>query len=80
MDDGTGVRTVIGEHVVGDRRIWLELVGEGILGTSSGGFIDVGAVRVEPKLVQLSQARASAEWGRCIVCVESEDWVGQGGG
>ena len=54
MDDGIGKTTVVGLHVASDHRVRLELVGKGGASTQSGGFIDIRAVRVDPKLVNLS--------------------------
>ena len=79
MDDGVGIATVVGEHVAGDHRIRLEWVCSGGIGTQSGSFIDIGAVCVESELVELSQTSASVEWGRSIVCVQPEDWIGKCG-
>ena len=53
----------------------LELVCHVSSGTHSRSLTDVGIVRVEPKLVELSQTSASVEWGRSVICVESEDRV-----
>ena len=41
------------------------------------GSVDVGTVPVKPELVDLSQTGVNAKWGRDVVCVESEDWVGE---
>ena len=79
MDDAIGVSAVIGDHVVGDRCVRLELVCNGIFGTHSRSFTDVGAVRVEPEPVELSQTGASVEWGRSVICIEPEDWLREGG-
>ena len=62
VDDGIGITAVIREHITGDHGIGLEWVGSGGIGTQPGGFINIGAVRVEPELVELSQASASVEW------------------
>ena len=47
------------------------------MATRSIGSIDVDAVRVKPELVDLSQTGVNIEWGRDVVCVESEDWIGE---
>ena len=44
MDDGIGITTVIGEHVIGDHHVRLELVCSGSVGTQPSGGVDVGAV------------------------------------
>jgi hypothetical protein len=44
MDDGIGITAVIREHVAGDHRVRLELVGSGGISTYPGGYIDIGAV------------------------------------
>jgi len=62
VDDGICVSAIIGEHVVGDRHIWSELVCSGSAGTRSSSYIDIGAVRVESEFVDLSQTSASVEW------------------
>jgi len=73
------VITVIGGDIVGNHRIRLELVGNSPGGTRSSGFIDIGTIRVESEPVGLSQTCTRLEWGRDVICVESEDWVGEGG-
>ena len=47
------------------------------MATRSIGSVDVDAVRVKPELVDLSQTGVNIEWGRDVVCVESEDWIGE---
>ena len=79
MDNGIGITTVIGKHVIGDHRVRLERGGGGGVGAQSGGGVDVCAVRVESELVHLSQTSANVERGCSIVRVESEDWVGERG-
>ena len=80
MEDGIGVIAVIGRDIVGDHRIRLELVGDSLGTTQSGGFIDIGAVRVESESVGPSQTRARLEWGRSIICVESrKQGISEGG-
>jgi len=69
------VITVIGGQILGDRCVRSELVGHGITGTRSIVVADIGAVGVESESVGLSQARASLEWGRNIICVESGSWI-----
>ena len=80
MEDGIGVITVIGEYVVGNHRRRMELVGEGSASTQSSSFVDIGAVRVESEFVELSQTGVDVERGCSVICVKSEDWIGQRGG
>ena len=71
--------TVIGEHVICNHRKRLEWVGNSTVSTQCSGSVDIGTVRVESEFVDFSQASARVEWSRSIICVESEDWVGEGG-
>lgn len=66
-DDGVGKTTVVEIHVAGDYRVRLEPVGKGGAGTQSSGVIDLGAVRVDPEPVDLSEASVSIERGRGII-------------
>lgn len=77
MDDGVGVITVVGWHIVGDCLVRLEFVASGNAGTLLSGFVDVCAMRINPKPVDLSQASVNVKWGRGIVRVESGDWIGE---
>lgn len=63
MEDGIGMIAVIGKHVIGEYFVRLEFVGSGNAGARSSRFVDIGAVRVEPELVDLSQAGVNVERG-----------------
>ena len=77
MDDRIGIVTVIGWHVVSNYLERLESVAGGVAATKSIGFVDVGTVLVKPELVDLPQTGVNVKWGGGVVCVESEDWVGE---
>lgn len=62
MDDGIGIIAVIREHVAGEHSVRSELISSGCISTQPGGVIDIGTVRVKPKLVQLSKTSANVEW------------------
>jgi len=51
VEDGIGVITVIGGYIVGNHRVWLELVDNSSGSTRSIFFVDIGAVRVESESV-----------------------------
>ena len=51
------------EHVIGDRRVRLQPVCDGSLGTHSRNFVNVGTARIEPELVESSQTSARVERG-----------------
>ena len=65
MEDVIGVITVIGEHIVGYHRTWLEFVGSSIGSTQPAfsGIVDIGTVRVESEFVDLPQTSVRVEWG-----------------
>jgi len=77
VDDRIGIVTVIGWHVVSDYLERLESVTSSGAGTRSIRFVDVGTMPVMPELVDSSQTGVNSKWGRDVVCVESEDRVGE---
>ena len=77
MEDSFRIVTVIGWHVVSDYLVGLESVTSSAAATRSIGSIDIGTVLIKPELVDLSQTGMNVKWGREVVCVESEDRVGE---
>ena len=72
-----GIVTVIGWHVVSDYLVGPESVASMYAATRSISFVNIGAVPVMPELVDMSQTGVNAKWGRDVVRVESEDWIGE---
>jgi len=62
MDDGIGIAAVIREHVIGDHRVWSELVCSGGIAAQPCGLVVIGTVGIKSKLVELSQTGANVEW------------------